>query len=159
MELFHSSMTCGFHCNQGCGYCCTIHYFILQSQSCSPFLLYLYCGRRRSSFLISLWESFTSILGDELWERILTKVTSTEQTLTVRSSSKSICFRLFRLQKFCEFARHWSFDGLNFVNVYSFRLFPFLSNSPKRKKEILILGLGRTRFSKKSRSVVVLNFK
>lgn len=29
--------------------------------SYSPFLLY--CGRRRSSFLISLWESFTSTLG------------------------------------------------------------------------------------------------
>ena len=157
MELFHSSMTCGFHCNQGWVYCCTIHYFILQSQSCSPFLLY--CGRRRSSFLISLWESFTSIPGDESWERMLTKVTSKEQTLTVRSSRNSICFRLLRLQMFCEFARRWSFVGLNFVNVYSFRLFRFLSNSPKRKKEILIFGQRRTRFCNKSRSVVVLNFK
>ena len=138
-------------------YCCTIHCFILQSQSCSPFLLY--CGRRRSSFLISLWESFTSIPWDESWERILTKVTSIEQTLTVRSSTKSIYFRLLRLQKFCEFARRWSSVGLNFVNVYSFRLFPFLANSPKRKKEILILGLRRTRFCNKSRSVIVMNFK
>ena len=49
--------------------------------------------------------------------------------------------------------------GLNFVNVYSFSLFRFLLNSPKRKKEILNLGLRRTRFCNKSRSVVVMNFK
>ena len=92
-------------------------YFISLLRTTKEFVLNLIVG------------SFTSILGDESWERILTKVTSIEQTLTVRSSTKSICFRLFRLQKFRKFARRWSSVGLNFVNVYSCLL--YTSPSPR----------------------------